>query len=69
MLSTSVVSDDNSLSNNPGFCGKKTKCLQISLNNLGLKRLLGLNFKIVMTRYALAITIFSAKVRLYNKSV
>lgn len=65
-LSIGVVSDDSKSSNGPGFCGKSTEYPRIPLFNLGLKLLLGLNFKIVITGYTRAITASLTNVRLFN---
>lgn len=61
-----VVSDSNKLRNGLEFCGKNTEYLQIPLYNSRLILLLGLNFKIIITRYALAIMAFLANIRPFN---
>lgn len=67
-LVTKVVFKGNKLSNGPGFYDKSIKCLQIPLYNPKLKLLLGFNFKIIITRYAQAITTSSADIRPSNSS-
>ncbi len=65
-LSIDVVSDGSKSSNYLEFCGKNTNCLQTLLYNLELKLLLGLSFKIVITRYVCTIMASSADVRHSN---
>lgn len=65
-LSIGVVYDGSKLSNGPGFCGKNTECPRTPLYNLELKLLLGLSFKIVITRYVCKITAYSTDVRPSN---
>lgn len=63
-----LVSKSNKLSNGPRFWGKSTNFPQTPLYDLGLKLLLGVNFKIVMTICILTITAFLADVRPFNGS-
>ena len=66
--STRVVSNGNKMRNGPGFGGKSIKCPQLPQYDPGLKLLLGLNFKILTTRCALAITAFSVHIKSFNKA-
>lgn len=66
-LSTKIVFKYNKLNNNSEFYSKSIKYPQISLYNSRLKLLLGLNFKIIIIKYILAITTFLANVKLSNR--
>lgn len=65
-LSIGVVSDGSKSSNGPGFYGKSTGYLQTPLYDPGLKILLGLDFKIVITGCVYAITTISVDIRPFN---
>lgn len=66
MVLIDIVINGNKLNNELKFCGKSISCPQILLYNLAKKLLLGLKFKIIITKFTFTITISSTDIILFN---